>query len=59
MDGRKEKCFYMKLKDLIEKYTLKVVLCGYCECKYHNLAYPSIHESVILKIKPELLEVEK
>lgn len=56
----------MKLKDLIEQHTLKVVLCGHCECgerKYdlitdHNLAYPPIHESTILEVKPELLEVE-
>lgn len=56
----------MKLKDLIGKHTLKVVLCSHCECgerKYdlitdHNLAYPPVHESTILEVKPELLEVE-
>lgn len=56
----------MKLKELIEHHTLKVVLCGHCECgerKYdlitdQNLAYPPIHESTILEVKPELLEVE-
>lgn len=57
----------MKLKELIEKHTLKVVLCSHCECgeqKYdlitdQNLAYPPIHEPVIRKVKPELLEVSK
>ncbi len=57
----------MKLKELIEQHTLKVVFCGHCECgerKYdlitdHNLAYPPIHESSIRKVKPELLEVSK
>lgn len=57
----------MKLKELIEQHTLKVVFCGHCECgerKYdlitdQNLAYPPIHESTIKEVKPELLEVPK
>lgn len=57
----------MKLKELIEHHTLKVVLCGHCECgerKYdlitdQNLAYPPVHESSIREVKPELLEVQR
>ncbi|MBO0451947.1 MULTISPECIES: hypothetical protein [Enterococcus] len=54
----------MKLKELIEQHTVRIVYCGNCECgerKYdlitdHNLAYPPFHESTIRDVKPELLE---
>lgn len=56
----------MKLRELLEKHTLSVEFAGYCDCgerKFDlitddHLWYPLIHESSILKVKPELLAAE-
>ncbi|EUJ24239.1 phenylalanyl-tRNA synthetase subunit beta [Listeria floridensis FSL S10-1187] len=54
----------MKLRELVTEHTESLMLAGYCECGEAvydlftdmNLAFPPVHESQILALKPELLD---
>lgn len=55
----------MPLREALEKHTRYIMFCGMCECgeaKYDlivdgDLTYPPVHESTILEVNPDLLEV--
>ncbi|EHW1515588.1 hypothetical protein MK686_002376 [Listeria monocytogenes] len=55
----------MTLREELEKHTRHIMFCGMCECgeaKYDlivdgDLTYPPVHESTILEVNPDLLEV--
>lgn len=57
----------MTLREALEKHTRHIMFCGMCECgeaKYDlivdgDLTYPPVHESTILEVNPDLLEVAK
>lgn len=57
----------MTLREALEKHTRHIMFCGMCEwgeAKYDlivdgDLTYPPVHESTILEVNPDLLEVSE